>query len=114
MLSEHPDGTCTDPEHDAALRRRRAGAAPWSRLVRRADRDYLDGEPIHCGQLLLLQGQVLQSDDYGEFSLPEAGGEIVRYEIDSRGVCLYTQVHGHTVTLRHTEWLRYRPYTGRR
>jgi hypothetical protein len=114
FISDHDSGTCRlDPRHDAALRRRRAGAPEWSPLVRGRDgggrRDFLDGEPITCGSGLVLQGMRNEADDYGEFSLRTEEGFPVRYEVDARGgVVLYAGIGGHEFTTGLEPWMRFR------
>jgi hypothetical protein len=109
---------CADPEHRAALARRAAGAPSWGQLVREDEgangfRDYLDGEPIHCGAGLELQAIEYRSDDYGEYVLKLPTGVRVRYELDwpprgDRQVVLHAGIAGHEFTARHETWMRFR------
>jgi hypothetical protein len=114
LLSEHEGlDACDDPEHREALARRREGAPSWSPIVRGTDaggpRDFLDGEPIHCGDVIELQGIEYRGDDYGEYTVKKPTGARVRYEL-SRGdaVVLYTSVMGHEFTSPLAPWMRFR------
>lgn len=78
---------CEDLGHRAALARRREGAVSWSAIVRRSDdggrRDFLDGDPLHCGAGLELQAIEWRDDDYGSYTVRLATGARVRYELDA-------------------------------
>jgi hypothetical protein len=84
-LDEH-DGPCSKPSHVealAAIAARPKGADNWSALVARSEggastRDYLDGEPIHCGDSLELQSFERRGDDYGEYTVKLPTGSRVR------------------------------------
>jgi hypothetical protein len=120
LLSEHAsDDRCSNPEHQKALERRRAGAPAWSSIVRGkdagGDRDFLDGEPISCGSALELQSMEYRADDYGEFTVKLAGGTPVRYELAAparnesrRQIVLYASVGGHEFATSHEAWMRFR------
>jgi hypothetical protein len=87
LLSEHDDDSpCDNPGHQEAITRRSVGAAPWSLLERQERlgdfRDYLLGEPVHCGATLELQGRQWSSDDYGDYVLALPSGILVRYELE--------------------------------
>jgi len=112
MLFEHA-GPCDDPEHVKALARRSVGAAQWGKIERRYEhgdlRDYVNDDPIHCGDQLELQAVEYRADDYGEYMLYLESSVLVRYELSSaRNPVLYTGVAGHTFTSRHEAWMRFR------
>lgn len=129
---EHDAGaphTC-DPDELEWARRRRARAAereakmapPWSPIVRKRVagdfRDHLDGEPIHCGDMLELQGVETKSDDHGTYDARLTTGAVVRYELAhvertkenpwGRVVVLYASVAGHSVNFPAEPWHRFR------
>lgn len=138
FLDEHGlNDTCTDPQHREALARRRAGAAPWSTVQTGNDapsgdpagwRQFLDGKPIHCGQLLELQGREFSSDDYGEIMLLKPTGILVRYEVawtaeaaprrsreewaalkaGGRVPMLHLSIDGYEFTKPLEDWMRFR------
>ena len=114
MLFEHT-GPCSDPKHREALRRRAAGAPKWSPISRLTDdggtRDFLDGQAIHCGDMLELQAVEWQADDFGEFVLPLEIGKRVRYEcnLSGRGTpVFYASLAGHEFTTRLEPYMRFR------
>ncbi len=123
-IDEHQDKGHTscahDPHHDAALRARAAGAPNWSAIVRGqdcgGDRDFLDGEPIHCGASLELQTIERRGDDYGEYSIKLPTGVPVRYElafsrdeeVTRKEIVIYVGVGGHLFQTRHEAWMRFR------
>jgi len=124
-LMDHEDGDtdCSlDPRHGPALRLRRSGAPPWGRIETSKDgggwRDFLDGDPIHCGSGLELQAREYRSDDYGEFTLALPTGVRVRYEVawlrerPAEGppwrAVLYHSAGGHTFTTPLEPWMRFR------
>jgi hypothetical protein len=121
MLFEHRDAGdafCPDdPQHTEALRRRRAGAAEWCAIERGRDaggsRDFLDGQPIHCGATLELQAIEHHDDDYGSFTLKLPTGVLVRYELawgkgEERAIELHAAIGGHSIEFRHEQWMRFR------
>lgn len=109
---ERGDTTCTDPDHAAAIARRREGAAPWGAILGGTDgggkRDFLMGQPINCGRTLLLQSQEVRSDDYGDYSVLLETSTAVRYEKDGDTIVLYTELGGHIATLAYNRWMRFR------
>jgi hypothetical protein len=112
MLHEHT-GPCADPEHRAALERRAAGAPKWGKIERRYAhgdiRDYLEGEPIHCGNMLELQSVEYKGDDYGEWMVYLDKSVRVRFELSAnRNPVLYASIGGHTFTARLEAWMRFR------
>lgn len=112
-LSEHGRNDCADPGHAKALETRRAGAPPWSALIRRDEgvngwRHYLDGQPIHCGTGLELQSIEWKADDYGEFTVRQPAGVRVRYETSGDHVVLYADIGGHEFTCGAEPWMRFR------
>lgn len=119
FLSDHIDvgeSTCADVAHRTALARRAEGAPSWSPVVRRADgegwRDHLDGQPIHCGDRLELQGIEYRSNDYGEYTLKTATGALVGYELtwgtEGAVPMLHSSVVGHEFMTRLEPWMRFR------
>jgi hypothetical protein len=120
-LAEHA-GPCDDPEHRMALARRASsGVDPWSRLVPRRDdfgyRDLLDGDPVHCGDILLLQQQIIGADDFGTWIYLLDAGSLVRYERNSLSgvVTLYASVCGYSFSYPHVPTMTFRwPHGGRR
>lgn len=118
FLSDHVEGQdCANPEHRAALARRREGAPEWYRIERANDgggaRDFLNGEAIHCGAGLELQVVEHHDDDYGGYTLRQRAGVPVRYEVDgplqSGGkVVLYAELGGHTFRTQLDPWMRFR------
>lgn len=114
FIEEHTAGApCEDKEHQAALERRRGGAAEWGAIKRGSDaggeRDFLDGRAIHCGATLELQSIEYKGDDYGEFVLRLAKGVRVRYELDvDRRVVLYADVGGYLFAEKANPWMRFR------
>lgn len=115
LLFEH-NAPCDVPIHREALKRRAAGAAKWGNISRLSDsggnRDFLDGEPIHCGDLLELQAVEHKDDDFGGYTLYTDKGHIVRYEANlSRadgGVILHSSIGGHEFRARLEAWMRFR------
>ncbi len=123
-IGQHHDGPCYGREHSAAIERRRASAREWSAIERRDDgydfRDYLNGEPVHCGAGLDMQAQTYISDNYGEFRILLPTGVSVRYELawgTPRGAppgtqhkypVLHTDVGGFDFTARAEPWMRFR------
>lgn len=118
-ISEHDedDGPCSDPEHQAALERRRASAPAWSLLERHERsgdfRDFLDGEPIHCGAGLQLQSRIWKSDDFGDFVLMLPTGIPVRYEVEwhagGKRPVIYVDAGGYEFTRPiELSWMRFR------
>lgn len=113
MLFEH-SGPCADPNHRAALERRAAGsAAKWGEITRRHEhgdiRDYLKGEPIHCGDMLELQSVEYKADDYGEWVFYLDKSVTVRFELSgTRNPVLYANIGGHTFAARLEAWMRFR------
>lgn len=75
-------------------------------------RQYLDGEPVHCGDALELQHTESRSDEYGEFSVPLQKGTVVRYEATFRSglvsFSLHTSIGGHEFVAIGEQWLRFR------
>lgn len=129
MFMDHEDGDTAcllDPKHTAALYRRKlAGPPAWSPMELRHEsgdwRHYLDGQAIHCGSALELQGTEHRSDDYGEYSIHAATGVVVRYETarvprraddDDDGppwrAVLYADVGGYSFTTAAEPWMRFR------
>jgi hypothetical protein len=125
MLFDHRDddtgewGDCADDAHHAALRRRReAAAGKWSPIVRGqdegGDRDFLDGQPIHCGTTLELQATEEKDDDYGSYTAYLDRGQAVRYELAwlpkavLKAIDLYADVAGVSFMARHQPWMRFR------
>ena len=110
-ISEH-EGPCANPEHTAARARRAAGAPSWSAIEHGSEgggpRDYLDGQPIHCGDGLELQSIKWSADDYGEFTLKQATGTRVRYERSGGDVVLYATIGGHSFASGLQGWMRFR------
>ena len=85
LLDEHAAGVdCGDDGHRGAIARRRDSGKQWSLIERRVDhpwRDFLDGQPIHCGARLELQAVDEKYDDYGGWQIHLQAGELVRYEV---------------------------------
>jgi hypothetical protein len=116
FLDQHqPTERCPDPDHVAALARRANSGVEWSPIVVGRDgggrRDFLDGQPIHCGTGLELQAFEVRSDDYGEWRVWLQTSMRVRYEMEwggnRRGV-LYACVAGHEFTAPINEGMRFR------
>lgn len=114
FLDEHTL-PCGDQRHQVALANRRAGAPEWSPIVRGNDgggmRDFLDGQPIHCGTGLELQTIEYRSDDYGEYTVRLETAVHVRYEMawgGDRKAVLYTVVGGHVFHVDANDWMRFR------
>ena len=115
-LSEHRDAghtTCqADRGHAEALARRLGGARAWDTIERGRDaggaRDYLAGRPINCGRGLLLQGQRLDADDYGEFALRTEDAVRVRYETEGDTIVLFAELGGHVARIRYHAGMRFR------
>lgn len=93
-----------------------AEAAEWGKIERREEsgdhfRDYLEGEPIHCGAGLLMQS-IEWDDDGGGGTRRLDVGVRVRYEIEWKGgkhPVLYADVGGRDfVTKLVPEWMRFR------
>ena len=91
----------------------------WRRLIPKREpggwRHYLEGKPIHCGELIELQGFEWRSDDYGDYRIPKQAGFIVRYETAWRGlqadepkVILYGYIGGHEFTAPLGDSMRFR------
>ena len=113
FLDEHARGRdCGDAAHEAAIARRAEGAPSWSSIERREEhgswRDYVDGEPVHCGAVLELQGIEYRADDYGEFTVKLPTGVRVRYEHNRGDVTLYSAIAGHEFASAHQKWMRFR------
>lgn len=96
--------------------RQRDKGAPWSALEVRRDagglRHYLDGEPVHCGEAMLLQGVEPCWDDYGQWNRALQTGKRVRYEatIQDREIraTLHAGVEGHEFVARFEAFMRFR------
>ncbi len=118
LLMDHEDADDVDcpkdPEHRKALEARRlARAGKWSgAIVRGRDaggaRDFLDGQPIHCGSTVVLQATESRDDDYGSFTVWLPTGVHVRYELEGARIVLYAEVAGVSFTKPHEEWMRFR------
>jgi hypothetical protein len=129
-MSDHLDGLpmCGDPSHREAVRLRRSGSPEWSPIVLGNDRggmrDFLDGQPIHCGTTLELQAIEWKADDFGEFTLRTSTPVRVRYEVAWRwltgadkptrpDVVLHADIGGHGFTTDLRGWMRFRWPKGR-
>jgi hypothetical protein len=105
---------CNAVDHQAALARRAAGAPAWGQLWRQVlgedFRDHLDGEPISCGSVLLLQARVFRTDEFGDYALLMPSGVPVHYEIDwaPKRAVVYTDVVGHEFVKTIEPWMRFR------
>jgi len=136
LLDEHNLQPCADPRHRRAIADRLNQAEPWQIIKRTKDRDYLAGQPIHCGTTLELQELTYRSDDYGEYSVRLATGTRVRYELawpspaaahkpgcnpeqgcvvscpvaapEFKKIVLYTSVGGHEFSSPAEQWMRFR------
>lgn len=116
FLDEHDEKPCDNARHRRAIEARAGGAAPWSALERREEaggwRDYLDGEPVHCGAVLELQSRRFEADDFGEYALAEGNGTRVRYELGwkdrVRVVVLHAYVGGREFTSLADRYMRFR------
>jgi len=111
------DWTCANPEHTAAIARRAQRGDAWAPMVRRPDggdtRDFVDGEPVHCGAALELQSIEYKSDDYGEWTVRLDKGTHVRYELawgkgDGKRAMLHTCLGGHEFVTPVHPWMRFR------
>jgi hypothetical protein len=88
-LGENCGGAECSPRR-AMLKRSVEGARDaWGALEIRKDprssaaggpRHYLDGKPVHCGDVLELQERGRCEDDYGDYFVPVLRGARVRYE----------------------------------
>jgi hypothetical protein len=113
-LADHK-GACDDLHHVIALDARRAAARvePWGKIRRDPEaggsfRDYLFGQPIHCGAGLELQAVEYRYDDYGSYTVFLDQGHPVRYEHNGGVVVLYADLGGHTFTSQLQAWMRFR------
>jgi len=99
-----------------ALAGRSAGAREWGQIRDGNDgggwRQYLDGEPIHCGAVLELQELECRSDDYGEYTVRKATGIVVCYEVawvhGARVGMLHLPIGGHEFSKPIDSWMRFR------
>lgn len=87
----------------------------WGRLVVKQEpgglRHYLEGRPVHCGVGLELQQVAEKSDDWGEFTVPQQVGTIVRYEATQAGgltATLHALVAGYEFVTSAEPWMRFR------
>lgn len=108
-------GAADCPAAAAERRRQEAHAGAWSKLTpprgggaAHASYYHLDGRPISCGTVLLLQNLVYEGDDYGEFTRLLQEGQLVRFELDGGNPVLYLVIGGHDATIKYREWLRFR------
>lgn len=113
FLDEHTPGVaCDNARHQTALTARASGAPSWSALEPGIEaggrRDFLDGQPIHCGDVLELQGMTWHADDFGEYTVRLATGVPVRYELAGGSVMLHTLVAGHEFVSGLQTWMRFR------
>lgn len=96
--------------------RQRDKGTPWSALELRRDagglRHYLDGEPVHCGEGVLLQAIEYRDDDYGSWSRALPRGTRVRYEAAMGEMEIRATLHaiceGHEFVARLEKWMRFR------
>lgn len=102
------------PKEIAAAKREKG--QPWSALELRREsgglRHYLDGEPVHCGDVLELQAIGYRSDDYGEYIVSLQRGSAVRYEASWRSgdllATLHAAVGGREFVASVTDGMRFR------
>jgi hypothetical protein len=113
-LADH-QGACDNLQHVVALDARRAAASvePWGKIRRDRQgggdfRDYLFGEPIHCGAGLELQAVEYRYDDFGSYTVFLDRGHAVRYEHSVGVVTLYADIGGHTFACSLQAWMRFR------
>lgn len=108
---------CTLRVQRGEYARNRAQLGQWSVLHVREEtsgaRHYLDGQPVHCGELIELQEIDHHADDYGDFTRPTQRGHVVRYEASfPRGeaprATLHTSVAGRSVVLALDASMRFR------
>lgn len=87
----------------------------WGELAQQVDagglRHYLEGEPIHCGAVLVLQSIEYRSDECGEWSVALSRGTRVRYEarISHAWIraTLHADVGGHEFVAALEPWMRF-------
>lgn len=97
----------------------KSDAPAWGELDLREDggRHYLNGEPIHCGEALMLQSIKYEYDKEGNESVVRLEtGVRVRYELVwppgnpslSERVRLHASHGGHEFVARLESWMRFR------